>query len=101
MSKKKDCMFQVALSKPSLFGGYSSDVDIPENTDLITREEAEELWEKYYPKVLENLKDGGYSTPETLVLTLCYWQLRLQVVANYQTQRLLAVHHQTNYLRFY
>lgn len=59
MSKKKDCMFQCVLAKPSIFGGYASDVDIVEDTGLITREEAEELWHKWFPKVRDQLKDGA------------------------------------------
>ncbi len=48
---KKDCLFQYALGKG--FGDL-----IKENTDLITRKEAEKLWDKYYPDFIEKLQDG-------------------------------------------
>ena len=42
-------------------------IDIKENTDLITLEEAESLWEKYYSDCLDNLKEGN--KPQ-----MCIWQ---------------------------
>jgi|ERR1035437_1181403 hypothetical protein len=56
-SKRKDCMVQVCLRKMSLFGGQG-DVDIVEDTGLITRKQAEVLWHKWQPKVYEQLKEG-------------------------------------------
>lgn len=58
MSNKKDCMVQVCLRKRGLFSEWG-DVDIVENTDLITRKKADELWDKWYPKVLEQLSQGA------------------------------------------
>ena len=49
---KKNCLFQYALAQS--FNG----VKIIEDTDLITRKKAEELWDKYYPDVVEKLENG-------------------------------------------
>jgi len=62
---KKDCMVQVCLRTESMFGGYG-DVEIVENTDLITRKQAEALWDKWFPKVRDQLKDGAE-------IEMCIW----------------------------
>ncbi len=54
---KKDCMVQVCLRKPSFFGGQG-EIDIVEDTGLITRKQAEELYNKWRPKVVEQLREG-------------------------------------------
>lgn len=46
---KKDCAFQYA----------TSDGHIVENTDLITREEADKLFEKYKPIFKKDLDNGN------------------------------------------
>lgn len=52
---KKDCMFQ-----------YSTSYKMYENTELITRKEAEELWDKYQEHLKQNWDE--YSKPE-----MCIW----------------------------
>lgn len=54
---KKHCMFQLWLSKEVPFFGYA-DGYMVEDTDLISWEEALELWEKYKPQVMKQLNDG-------------------------------------------
>jgi len=54
---KKDCLFQYAYDD----GFHSSmmscqKIVIVENTELITKEEAEKLWDKYYPDVVEKIE---------------------------------------------
>jgi len=49
--EKKDCRFQYATD------GWMG-VKIIEDTDLITREEAERLWDKYYQDAVEKLRSG-------------------------------------------
>jgi len=44
----KNCMFQYAKSWGSIY----------EDTWLITYSEAEELWKKYYPIAVKEIKDG-------------------------------------------
>jgi len=52
--ENKDCMFQYALGvKP-----FMAESSIIENTDLITRTEAEDLWEKYKVDFIKKLEDG-------------------------------------------
>jgi hypothetical protein len=65
MSKKKHCLFQCALQEESIFG-YTSRHDVVEDTELITWDEAVELWEKWKPKVIAQLEDG--QSPE-----MCIW----------------------------
>lgn len=56
---EKTYMFQYAYIP------YS--VKIVEDTGLITKKEAEELWDKYYSNCLDNLKDN--ERPQ-----MCIWQ---------------------------
>ena len=51
---KKDCMFQYALGRPPL-----GEKTIIESTDLITRKEADELWNKYYSDCIKKLENGN------------------------------------------
>ena len=56
--EKKDRLFQYAYDAGIHTSGYSSsNIKIVEDTDLITAKEAEDLWQKYYPKVVANLKE--------------------------------------------
>lgn len=48
----RDCMFQFATD-------FRVTVKIYEDTDLITREKALELWEKWKPQALKDINDGG------------------------------------------
>lgn len=64
MTNKKHCMFQYATSYK-----YIS-TEIHANTDLITWEEALELWNKYKPQVIKELEDN-YSRPEMVIWTGC------------------------------
>ena len=63
--KKKDCMFQYALNPSRVF----MKDPIIENTDLITRKEADKLWEKYLPDFMERLVKG--KEPEMVIWTGC------------------------------
>ena len=54
------------MEKDRLFQ-YADNYKIYEDTDLITREEANILWEKYYYKVVEDLEDGVESQ-------MCIWK---------------------------
>lgn len=51
MSKKKDCAFQYAYES-----GYKT--NFVEDTELITLDEAKELWEKYLPDFIYRLQRG-------------------------------------------
>lgn len=62
MSTKKDCSFQYATAS----SGYITNGKIIEDTDLITLEEAKELWNKYLPDFKERMANG--ERPE-----LCIW----------------------------
>ena len=48
---KKDCAFQYAIAPRWL------PIKIVEDTGLITLDEAKELWEKYLPDFIKNLRD--------------------------------------------
>lgn len=61
-------MFQCCLTKDTIFG-YVNDIEIVEDTGLITWEEAVELWEKWRPKVVKQLEDG--QNPEMAIWTGC------------------------------
>lgn len=61
---KKHCMFQYATSYKY------ADTEIHENTDLITWEEAIELWNKYKPQFIRELQ-GEYGSPEMVIWTGC------------------------------
>jgi hypothetical protein len=50
----KDCMFQYATN----FGGYAG-IKIYADTDLITREEAIQLWNKNLLKANKEIEDGA------------------------------------------
>ena len=58
---KKDCLFQYGVDKGCFTDGYSFSLgtDIPEDTELITRDEADRLWEKYYPDFVKQLEKGN------------------------------------------
>ena len=56
--EKKDCLFQYAYDNGVHGGGISASfINIVEDTDLITKTEAEALWNKYYPEVIRRLQD--------------------------------------------
>lgn len=55
---KKDCMVQVCLRKPGLFSDWG-DIDIVEDTDLITYKKAVELYVEWRPKLIAQLKQGA------------------------------------------
>jgi molybdopterin converting factor small subunit len=61
---KRHCMFQYATAYRYL------STKIYEDTDLITWEEALELWNKYRPQVIQELEDD-YSRPEMVIWTGC------------------------------
>jgi DNA topoisomerase VI subunit A len=65
---KKHCMFQCVLQQDGIFG-YTTQHDIVEDTDLITWDEAVELWEKWKPKVVKQLEDE--QSPEMVIWTGC------------------------------
>lgn len=65
---KRHCMFQCALQQDGIFG-YTTQHDIVEDTDLITWDEAVELWEKYKSSVVKQLEDG--QSPEMVIWTGC------------------------------
>jgi hypothetical protein len=52
MSNKKDCMFQYAVTST----GWLREYDIKEDTGLITRKQAEELWHKYKEDFIKQLE---------------------------------------------
>lgn len=62
-------MFQCALQKQTIFGYVNHNYDIVEDTDLVTWDEAVELWEKWKPKVVEQIKYG--QSPEMVIWTAC------------------------------
>lgn len=65
---EKDRMFQYAYDDGIYTNYYrASNIKIIENTDLITAEEAKQLWQKYYPEVISNLKEG--KRPQ-----MCIWK---------------------------
>lgn len=67
MSKpKKDCMFQYIVTTGQIFRDYKS----IEDTDLITREEADALWLKYRDDFIRNLKDE-WAQPEMGIWINC------------------------------
>ena len=55
MEEIKDCLFQ-----------YATRSSVIEDTDLITRSEAEELWDKYYKEVQKNW--DSFDSPQ-----VCIW----------------------------
>lgn len=54
---KKHCMFQFWAAEELPFLGYGTG-KLVEDTDLITWEEAVELWQKHKPQAIRQLKDG-------------------------------------------
>ena len=60
VNKKKDRLFQYATQKGCFTKGYSISLGTTfyEDTELITEEEANKLWEKYKPQVIKELEDG-------------------------------------------
>lgn len=63
-------MFQYAYDLGCHTSGYSfSNIKIKENTDLITAEEAEALWVKYYPECIKRLE--AVERPQMCVWTNC------------------------------
>lgn len=56
---KKDCAFQYAVARQ--FGGITTFQD----TDLITLDEAKELWKKWIPDFIEELQKGN--SPEIAI----------------------------------
>lgn len=66
---KKNCMFQCTLTRTSPFWGYLAGVDIVENTDLISWEEAVKLWIKWKPQVISQLEDN--QNAEMCIWTAC------------------------------
>ena len=68
MEEVKDRMFQYAYDTGSHEGMYHfSNIHIPEDTGLITEKEANELWEKYYSKVVRNIEEN--ERPQ-----MCIWK---------------------------
>ena len=55
---EKNCLFQ-----------YYKIGECIEDTELITRKEADELWEKYIPDVIKNWND--YDRPQMVIWTNC------------------------------
>lgn len=58
---KKDCLFQFALANALTC--------IIEDTNLITRKEADELWDKHYPRFVRCLQEG--KEPEMAIWINC------------------------------
>jgi len=56
---EKNYLFQYAYNEPMC--------TIVEDTDLITKKQAEDLWDKYYLDVVEKLNNGG--EPQ-----MCIWK---------------------------
>lgn len=69
VNKKKDRLFQYATQKGCFTKGYSISLGTTfyEDTELITEEEANKLWEKYKPQVIKELEDGD--RPQ-----MCIWK---------------------------
>lgn len=67
MLKKKDCMFQYAIAYRWI------STDIVEDTDLITLQEARELWYKYLPDFIKHMnnRDEEASRPEMVIWIDC------------------------------
>lgn len=63
---KKDCMFQYS----TVGAGYSRDYKPIEDTELITREQAEDLWRKYANDFRRNL-ESEYIDPEMVIWINC------------------------------
>jgi hypothetical protein len=61
--ERKNCLFQYASD-----GGLRG-IEIIEDTDLITRSEADKLWDKCYPDAIERLKKG--EKPEIVIWINC------------------------------
>lgn len=59
MAKPKNCMFQYTVTTTGFFNDYKK----VEDTDLITRDEANALWHKYKPDFIRQL-EAEYSNPE-------------------------------------
>ena len=67
---KKNKMFQYAYDLGIHNSGLSmSNIKIKESTELITAEEAEALWIKYYPECIKRLKDE--ERPQMCIWTNC------------------------------
>lgn len=67
---KKNCMFQYAFDRGVHSKGFSfSDIEIKEDTGLITERKALELWEKYLPDFIYRLKEDN--RPEMCIWTDC------------------------------
>jgi len=67
--EKKDRLFQYATEIGCFAKGYSFSLDTKfyEDTELITEEEVNNLWDKYYPQVAKDLEDGN--RPQ-----MCIWK---------------------------
>lgn len=66
---KKDRLFQCATERGCFTGGYSFSLGVKfyEDTELITKREADDLWERYYPQMIKDLEDG--ERPQ-----MCIWK---------------------------
>ncbi len=65
----KNKMFQYATQIGVFENGYSLSLDtkIYEDTDLLSEEEAQKLWDKYYPQVVRELEEN--QRPQ-----MCIWK---------------------------
>lgn len=61
---KKDCMFQYAISH------RWAKTEIPEDTDLITLDEAKALWNKYLPDFIRR-RENNNGDPEMVIWVNC------------------------------
>lgn len=65
LREKKNCMFQYALNPSKVF----LKEPIIENTELITRKEADKLWDKYLMDFMKQLENGR--EPEMVIWINC------------------------------
>ena len=75
LPEQKDCMFQYATSYKDCMFQYATsykyiNIDMYEDTDLITLSEAKALWNKYKPQFISHLQDDTNS-PEMAIWTDC------------------------------
>lgn len=78
--EKKDCVFQYAFPQ-----------EIIEDTGMLTREQGDQLWEKYKPIFLEDMLEGyepemvlwiDMESPTNFHKTAGYWSFADMIVLN-------------------
>lgn len=59
---EKNCAFQYTITRGNIF----KNITIVENQTSLTLEEAKQLWNKYYPDFVKNIKEGNS-------IEVCIW----------------------------